>query len=63
MTDEIKQPEEISTEDLLEYYKTFSNSMVYGPMLYNGIKLILVKMDKIEEKLLLIEEKMNGNKQ
>ena len=65
MEEEIKpQPiveEKISTEDMLEYYKTFSNSVVYGPLLYNGMKLILDKITKIEERLLLIEEKVKVN--
>jgi len=61
-TDIINKPEEkISNEDLIEYYKTFSNSMVYGPILYNGMKLILDKMVAIELRITKIEEKLYGS--
>ena len=57
-----EQAPQINVQELLETYEFFGNTVKSNITIYNGIKLILEKINQIEEKLDLLETKLGNNK-
>jgi len=55
------QSEQDSNKELVETYEFFSNPVRVGMTLFNGMKLILSQLTKMEERLDRIEKIGNGN--
>jgi hypothetical protein len=58
---QVKQDEVIDPKRLLESYRYYSNPVLVGIDLHDGIRLILQKLVSIEQRIGNIEERINGN--
>ena len=62
MVDEVKPEEDKEKlEDVIDTYAFFSNPVKTGITLFNGMKLILEQITKIEERLVNLEKMASGN--
>ena len=57
----ISETPQVNIPELLETYDFFANTIKANITIYNGIKLALEKLTRIEEKILEMELKLNGN--